>query len=48
MTNEIRKFRVQSMMHRFFSLYEQGNSDFSLVRELLYEDGFVWNSPSET
>lgn len=41
-----RKHRVQAMMHRFFSLYESANEDFEQVRELLYADGFVWNSPS--
>jgi hypothetical protein len=41
-----REHRAKAMMHRFFSLYEIQNKEFSLVRELLYEDGFVWNSPS--
>ena len=41
-----RAYRVKAMMHRFFSLYEVKNTDFSLVRELLYEDGFEWLSPS--
>lgn len=46
MTKNQRKHRIMAMMYRFFSLYEKGNTDFSLVAELLYEDGFVWNSPS--
>ena len=46
MDNLIKEYRVKAMMHRFFSLYESNNDDFNLVRELLFEDGFVWNSPS--
>ena len=48
MTNsdKVRIYRIKAMMHRFFSLYENKNTDFSLVRELLYEDGFEWLSPS--
>ncbi|MBE0392852.1 nuclear transport factor 2 family protein [Flavobacterium sp. PL002] len=41
-----RIYRVKAMMHRFFSLYESKNTDFSLVSELLYKDGFEWLSPS--
>jgi hypothetical protein len=41
-----RIYRIKAMMHRFFSLYESQNTDFSLVRELLFEDGFEWQSPS--
>lgn len=41
-----RVYRVKAMMHRFFSLYESQNTDFNLVSELLYEDGFEWLSPS--
>lgn len=41
-----RIFKIKAMMHRFFSLYESKNTDFSLVREMLYEDGFEWVSPS--
>lgn len=39
-------YRIKAMMHRFFSLYESKNTDFSLVSELLYKDGFEWLSPS--
>ena len=45
-TEKARIYRIKAMMHRFFSLYENKNTDFSLVRELLYEDGFEWLSPS--
>ncbi|AXT52939.1 hypothetical protein D1818_19725 [Aquimarina sp. BL5] len=45
-TEKTRIYRVEAMMHRFFSLYESKNTEFSLVRELLYEDGFEWLSPS--
>ena len=41
-----REYRIKAMMHRFFSLYEKNNCDFSLVKELLCEKDFVWNSPS--
>ena len=41
-----RIYRIKAMMHRFFSLYESKNTDFSLVSELLYKDGFEWLSPS--
>ena len=41
-----RIYRIKAMMHRFFSLYESKNTDFSLVNELLYKDGFEWLSPS--
>jgi hypothetical protein len=41
-----RVYRVKAMMHRFFSLYESQNADFSLVKALLHEDGFEWLSPS--
>lgn len=41
-----RIFKIKAMMHRFFSLYESKNTDFSLVREMLYDDGFEWVSPS--
>ncbi|MCL5244296.1 hypothetical protein M4I21_00640 [Cellulophaga sp. 20_2_10] len=41
-----RVYRVKAMMHRFFSLYESKNTNFSLVKELLYKDGFEWLSPS--
>jgi hypothetical protein len=48
MTNleKARAYRVEAMMHRFFSLYESQNTDFYLVKELLFEDGFEWLSPS--
>jgi len=42
-----REHRIKAMMYRFFSLYESGNTNFALVRELLYADGFVWNSPTD-
>ncbi|MEO1653092.1 MAG: hypothetical protein AAFU64_06080, partial [Bacteroidota bacterium] len=45
-SEQVRAFRIQAMMYRFFALYESQNTDFSLVRELLYEDGFEWLSPS--
>ncbi len=45
-TEKARVYRIEAMMHRFFSLYESKNTDFSLVREMLYEDGFEWLSPS--
>jgi hypothetical protein len=41
-----RIYRIKAMMHRFFSLYESKNTNFSLVNELLYKDGFEWLSPS--
>lgn len=41
-----RIYRIKAMMYRFFSLYESKNTDFSLVSELLYSDGFEWLSPS--
>jgi hypothetical protein len=41
-----RIYRIKAMMHRFFSLYESKNTDFSLVNELLYKDDFEWLSPS--
>lgn len=41
-----RIYRIKAMMYRFFSLYESKNTDFSLVSELLYKDGFEWLSPS--
>ena len=41
-----RIYRIKAMMHRFFSLYENNNKDFSLVSELLYQDDFEWLSPS--
>ena len=48
MTNieKARVYRIEAMMHRFFSLYESNNTNFSLVREMLYEDEFEWLSPS--
>ncbi len=48
MTNDekVRVYRIKAMMHRFFSLYENKNTNFSLVHEMLYEDGFEWLSPS--
>jgi len=48
MTNleQSRIYRVKAMMHRFFSLYENQNTDFSLVKELLYDNDFEWLSPS--
>jgi len=48
MTNleKARVYRVEAMKHRFFSFYESQNSDFSLVRKMLYENGFEWLSPS--
>ena len=45
-TDKSRVYRIKAMMHRFFTLYESKNNDFSLVRELLYEEGFEWLSPS--
>ncbi|WP_452228810.1 hypothetical protein [Lacinutrix sp. MEBiC02404] len=41
-----RIYRIKAMMHRFFSLYESKNTDFSLVSELLYKNDFEWLSPS--
>ncbi|QVY66955.1 nuclear transport factor 2 family protein [Polaribacter sp. Q13] len=41
-----RIYRIKAMMHHFFSLYESKNTNFSLVNELLYKDGFEWLSPS--
>ncbi|AUC23820.1 hypothetical protein BTO15_17705 [Polaribacter sejongensis] len=41
-----RIYRIKAMMHRFFSLYENKNTNFSLVHELLYKDGVEWLSPS--
>ena len=34
------------MMHRFLSLKGGGNTDFFLVRELLFEECFEWLSSS--
>lgn len=46
-TKELQRiYRIKAMMHRFFSLYESKNTDFSLVSSLLYKDNFEWLSPS--